>query len=154
MIGLKREGKIRHLALSNVSLAQLEQALERTPLVGVQNLYNVAHGERQLGQFPYAAIRDQEAIVDLCAARGLAFLPFFPLALPGSDLPPSAAIAELAERRGVTPSQVALAWLLARSPALLPIPGTSSLAHLEENWASHELALSATEFEAISQARA
>jgi aryl-alcohol dehydrogenase-like predicted oxidoreductase len=154
MIALQREGKIRHLALSNVSLAELQQALQRTKLVGVQNLYNVSVGERQLGTFPHAAVKDQEAIVDLCAAQGMAFLPFFPLTLPGPARPPSAALTRIAQQRAVTPAQLAIAWLLARSPALLPIPGTSSVAHLEENWAAREIALSAEEFAAISAARA
>jgi pyridoxine 4-dehydrogenase len=154
IIGLQRQGKIRHIALSNVTLDQVRQALERTPIVGVQNLYNVALGERRLAKFAHAVVQDQEALLDLCAAKGLAFLPFFPLALPGPPQPPSAALTEIAARRGVTPAQLAIAWLLARSPALLPIPGTSSAAHLEENWAARELALTTKEFAAISQARA
>jgi pyridoxine 4-dehydrogenase len=153
MIALQREGKIRHLALSNVSLDQLRQALQRTPIVAVQNLYNVSLGERRLGAFPHASVQDQETIVDTCAAQGLAFLPFFPLALPGPSQPPAAALTRIAERRSVTTTQVALAWLLARSPTLLPIPGTSSVAHLEENWAARELVLSPDEFTAIAEAR-
>jgi pyridoxine 4-dehydrogenase len=153
MIALQREGKIRHLALSNVTLAELQQALQRTPIVGVQNLYNVNAGERQLAGFPHAVVQQQEAIVDLCAARGLAFLPFFPLSIPGPPRPPSAALTRIAKQRGVTLAQLAIAWLLARSPALLPIPGTSSVAHLEENWAAREIALSAEECAEISAAR-
>jgi pyridoxine 4-dehydrogenase len=154
MIALQKQGKIRHLALSNVSLAQLQTALARTAIVGVQNLYNVTRGQRQLGELAHAAVADQEAIVDLCAARGLAFLPFFPLALPGPKQPPSAALAEIAKRHGRSESQVALAWLLARSASLLPIPGTSSVSHLEDNWAARELRLSDQEIAQISQARA
>jgi pyridoxine 4-dehydrogenase len=153
MIALQKQGKVRHLALSNVTLEQLQTALARTPIVGVQNLYNVAQGERQLGKLPHASVADQEAVVDLCTARGLAFLPFFPLALPGPAQPPSAALVAVAKRHGVTQSQVAIAWLLARSPSLLPIPGTSSVAHLEENWAARKLKLSSEDIQAISQAR-
>lgn len=153
MIALQAEGKIRHVAVSNVTLEQLKSAMERTRIVGVQNLYNVARGERQLGNFAYAAISDQEAIVDLCAASGLAFLPFFPLSLPGPKREPSAVLGRIAEAHGATQAQIAIAWLLARSSALLPIPGTSSVAHLEENWAARTLKLTAEEIAAISDAR-
>jgi pyridoxine 4-dehydrogenase len=154
MIALQQAGKIRHIALSNVTLEQLHDAMKRTPIVGVQNLYNDAMGEKRLANFGYAAIKDQEAIVDLCAERGLAFLPFFPLALPGPATPPPAAVTRIAAARGVTRSQVAIAWLLARSPALLPIPGTSSVAHLDENWEAGKLALTPEETRAIAQERA
>jgi aryl-alcohol dehydrogenase-like predicted oxidoreductase len=153
LIELQKQGKIRHIALSNVTLAQLQAALERTPIVGVQNLYNVAEGERRLAKLPHASVADQESIVELCAARGMAFLPFFPLAIPGPPRPPNAALQRIAQQRGVSESQVALAWLLARSPAMLPIPGTSSPDHLEENWAARTLALSPDELAAIAQAR-
>ncbi len=152
MIALQQEGKIRHLALSNVSPAQLRDALARTPIVGVSNLYNVAHGEQRLGSLPHASTEGQEEIVDLCAANGMAFLPFFSLAIPG---PPrrNEALSGVAARLGVTETQVALAWLLARSPTIVPIPGTSSPAHLEQNWAARTLALSQEDFDAISAAR-
>jgi pyridoxine 4-dehydrogenase len=153
LIELRKQGKIRHIALSNVNLSQLTAALERTPIVGVQNLYNVAEGERRLGNLPHASVADQEQILDLCAARGMAFLPFFPLAIPGPPRPPNAALQQIAKQRGVTESQVAIAWLLARSPAMLPIPGTSSPEHLEQNWAARELALTPAEFTAIEHAR-
>ncbi|HEY6599851.1 MAG TPA: aldo/keto reductase [Pseudomonadales bacterium] len=153
MMALHVEGKIGHIALSNVTLPQCEQAMARTKIAGVQNLYNVVLGERALAAMPHMVVRDQEAIVDLCAAKGLAFLPFFPLAFPGTQ-PTSAVLSEIATRHGVSQAQVAIAWLLARSPAMVPIPGTSSLAHLEENWAARELALSTEEVEAISRARA
>jgi pyridoxine 4-dehydrogenase len=150
---LQSAGKIRHIALSNVTFAQIEQALGRTPIVGVQNLYNVAFGEGRLGQFQYAMVQEQERIVDFCAARGIAFLPFFPLALPGPKRDTPEVLTRIARQRGVTVAQVALAWLLARSPTLTPIPGTSSLAHLEENWAARTLALEPAECEEISRAR-
>lgn len=152
MIALQATGKIRHLALSNVSLAQLQDALERTPIVGVQNVYNATAGERRLGAFQYGMVAQQEEIVDLCAARGLAFLPFFPLAIPGVKAS-DAALAAVASRHGKSVSQIALAWLLARSPAMLPIPGTSSPAHLDENWAARSIALSADEIASIARAR-
>jgi aryl-alcohol dehydrogenase-like predicted oxidoreductase len=154
MIAMRAEGKIGHIALSNVTLAQLEQAMARTPIAGVQNLYNVVLGERSLARIPHMAVQDQETIVDLCAANGMAFLPFFPLALPGASQPASTVLADIAKRHRASQAQVAIAWLLARSPAMLPIPGTSSVAHLNENWAARELALSAEEIAAIAQARA
>ena len=153
MIALRAEGKIGHIALSNVTLAQLEQAMARTAITGVQNLYNVVLGERALVRIPHMAVQDQETIVDLCAAKGMAFLPFFPLALPGAGQPASTVLREIAARHGVSQAQVAIAWLLARSPAMVPIPGTSSVAHLDENWAARELALSGDEVAAITNAR-
>jgi pyridoxine 4-dehydrogenase len=153
MIDLKKEGKIRHLGLSNVTLAQLEAALGRTPIVTVQNLYNVAAGEKKLGSFRHAEVKGQETLVDFCAARAIAFLPFFPLAMPGPKPLPAPALEAVARRRKATPAQVAIAWLLARSPAILPIPGTSSPEHLDENWAARSLELSADDLRTISQSR-
>jgi aryl-alcohol dehydrogenase-like predicted oxidoreductase len=152
MIGLQKEGKIRHLSLSNVSLAQLHEAVERTPIVGVENLYNVAAGEKRLGALPHAAVADQEKIVDLCASRKMAFFPFFSLAIPGASHR-SAAVAKVAAKHGVTEAQIATAWLLARSPAMLPIPGTCSVEHLEENWDARKIALSKEDVAEISAAR-
>jgi aryl-alcohol dehydrogenase-like predicted oxidoreductase len=154
MIDLQRRGKIRHIGLSNVTLAELRAALARTPIVSVQNLYNTARGERQLANFQYAVISDQEAIVDLCAQQGIAYLPFFPLALPGPKTSPPAVMTTIAERHGITTAQLAVAYLLARSKTMLPIPGTSSVAHLQENWAAREVALSSEEIAQISAARA
>jgi aryl-alcohol dehydrogenase-like predicted oxidoreductase len=154
MIGLQKEGKIRHLALSNVSLAQLRYGMDKTPIVGVQNLYNVAAGEKRLGQFPHAAIADQEQIVDLCAANGMAFLPFFPLAIPGpGPKRPAPAITAVAKRHAKTEAQIAIAWLLARSKAILPIAGTSSPLHLDENWNARTIALTNADIAEISTAR-
>jgi pyridoxine 4-dehydrogenase len=152
MIALKKEGKIRHLSLSNVSLAQIEEASLRTEIVGVENLYNVAAGERKLGNLPHAAVADQERIVDLCASRKIAFLPFFSIAVPGSKYE-SPAVTAVAKRHGVTEAQIATAWLLARSPAMLPIPGTCSVEHLEENWAARKILLSKEDIAEISSAR-
>jgi pyridoxine 4-dehydrogenase len=152
MIALQKEGKIGHIALSNVTLAQLHEGLERTPIVGVENLYNVAAGEKRLGKLPHASVTDQEEIVDLCAARGMAFLPFFSLAIPGASHE-SPTVARVAKRHGATVAQVATAWLLARSPAMLPIPGTSSPEHLVENWDARKIALTREEVADISAAR-
>jgi pyridoxine 4-dehydrogenase len=154
MIALKKEGKIRHLALSNVTLEQLQQAMAKTPIVGVQNMYNVAAGEKRLAAFPHARIAGQERMVDFCAEKGLAFLPFFPLAIPGPGPKREApAVAAVARRHGKTEAQIAIAWLLARSPALLPIAGTSSPEHLQENWDARTVALTDADVAAISAAR-
>ena len=154
MIALRAQGKIGHIALSNVTLAQLEQAMARTTIAGVQNLYNVVLGERALAGVPHMVVQDQETIVDLCAAKGMAFLPFFPLAFPGAGQPASTALSDIAARHGATQAQVAIAWLLARSSTMVPIPGTSSVAHLDENWAAREFVLSAEEIATIAKARA
>ncbi len=151
LIALQREGKIRHLALSNVSARQIEDALQRTPIVAVQNLFNVSGGGGMLARFASAEVEAPEAVLDLCTQRGIAYLPFFPLAVGGVGAGPGA-LGEVAQRHGATPAQVALAWLLARSPVMLPIPGTSSVAHLEENWAARLIRLSAEEVAAIRAA--
>ena len=150
LLAMQAEGKIRHLALSSVDAAQLEAALARTPIVAVQNLFSVAGGGGMLARFANAAVDSPEAVLDLCSARGIAYLPFFPLATGkiGEQKP---ALSAIAERHGASPSQIALAWLLARSPIILPIPGTSSLAHLEENWDARRIALSPEEMAAIGR---
>lgn len=153
LIGLQKEGKIRHIGLSNVSLKQVESALERTPIVTVQNLYNAAAGEKRLASLAHALVSDQERMLQLCEARKIAFVPFFPLSIPGTAGLENAAIEEIAQRRGKTKMQIALAWLLQHSPALVPIPGTSSPEHLEENWAARTIALDAEEQAAIDRAR-
>ena len=154
MIDLQKSGKVRHLAVSNVTPEMLRQAMARTTIVAVQNLYNVAAGERRLAGLPHATVEGQEEIVDLCAANQMAFLPFFPLAIPGPKKTEAPAVRAIAQRRGVTEAQVAIAWLLARSPAMLPIPGTSSPDHLEENWAARSIELTKEEASAIAEARA
>jgi pyridoxine 4-dehydrogenase len=127
MIELQREGVIRHIALSNVSADQLEHALTRTPVVAVQNLFNIGGGGG-----PMAVADRPEAVLAICEAQTIAFLPFFPLAI-GALTAASGALSAAAKRHNCTPAQLALAWLLARSPVMLPIPGTSKVAHLEEN---------------------
>jgi aryl-alcohol dehydrogenase-like predicted oxidoreductase len=153
MIDLQREGKIRHLALSNVTLSQLREGLRRTTIVAVQNLYNVAAGARRLAHLRGAVVAEQEEIVELCAEREIAFLPFCPLAVPGGQQIEAPAVAAVAAELGATPAQVALAWLLARSPVMLPIPGTGSPDHLEENWAARTLTLGPDAIAAIARAR-
>ncbi|WP_410583438.1 oxidoreductase [Amycolatopsis sp. lyj-108] len=126
--GLRDEGLIRHLGISNVSAPQLAEAQAVAPIVSVQNLYNFGR-------------REHDAMVDSCARAGIAFVPFFPLS--DFDDAVTARLAKVAARRDATVPQVALAWLLARSPSILVIPGTGSVAHLEENIAAGQLPLSA-----------
>jgi len=123
---LQRQGKIRHLGLSVVDADQVGQARAIAPVVTVQNLYNVAH-------------RDDDPLVDALAADGIAYVPFFPLG--GFDPLQAAQLDSVAKRLDVTPMAVALAWLLHRSPNVLLIPGTSSVAHLRENVAAAALDL-------------
>src|SRR5438445_843569 len=137
---LQRGGKIRHVGLSNVSVAQLREAQAIVPIVSVQNYFHVAD-------------RDAEDVLDKCEADGLAYLPWRPLdggALTG----PRSPLVLSADRRGATPGQIALAWLLARSPVILPIPGTSSVAHLEENVAAASIRLRDEEVREIVAAAA
>ena len=127
MIGLQREGLIRHIALSNVNVEQLTLALGKTPIVCVQNLFNLGGGGG-----PLPAAERPEAMLAACEAKGIAFLPFFPLAT-GMLTARSGSLAAAAKRYNCTPAQLAIAWLLARSPVMLPIPGTSKVMHLDEN---------------------
>jgi aryl-alcohol dehydrogenase-like predicted oxidoreductase len=125
---LREQGLIRHLGLSNCSARQLTEAQAIAPVVTVQNLYNLAH-------------REDEALLERCAAGNIAFAPFFPL---GGFTPlQSRTLSEVAARLGASAQQVALAWLLQRSPAIVLIPGTSSLEHLRENIAAADLVLPA-----------
>jgi pyridoxine 4-dehydrogenase len=123
-------GKIRHVGVSEVTVEQVERARQVVPITAVQNHYNLAE-------------RKWDDVVDHCAAEGIVFVPFFPLRADDGRAD------EIARERGVTPTQVKLAWLLRRSPAMLPIPGTLSLEHLKENLAALELELSDDEFEAL-----
>jgi aryl-alcohol dehydrogenase-like predicted oxidoreductase len=124
LVDLKEQGKIRHIGLSNVNERQLRQAERLTPVVSIQNRYNVAD-------------RGSEGLVDLCEQEQITFLPWAPI----QDLRGQGVVRRIAERHGASPTQVVLAWLLARSPAILPIPGTGSLDHLEENVAAAALEL-------------
>jgi pyridoxine 4-dehydrogenase len=149
MIDLQKEGKIRHLALSNVNAAQLAQALDKTPIVAVQNLFNIGGGTGQLAKMAHAEVDSPEAVLAACEAHGIAYLPFFPLAV-GALSKPHQALAAAAEKHRATPAQIAIAWLLARSPVMLPIPGTSSPDHLQENWQARSIALSKEEVASIA----
>jgi aryl-alcohol dehydrogenase-like predicted oxidoreductase len=146
MIALQKEGKIRHLALSTVGVAEIELALARTPIVAVQNLFNAGGGGGALAKQTHAEVLDPEGVLALCEAKKIAFLPYFPLAIGQLNALHAAAV-----RHKATPAQIALAWLLARSPVMLPIPGTSSPAHLEENWAARTIHLEAAEVEVIAR---
>ncbi len=135
LAGLKRKGLIRHIGLSNVTLAQVAEAQAITDVVCVQNNYNVAH-------------RHDDAMIDSLARQRIAYVPFFPLG--GFSPLQSSTLSSVAERVGATPMQVALAWLLGRSPNMLLIPGTSSLAHLRENLKAATLQLSAEMTETLN----
>jgi pyridoxine 4-dehydrogenase len=116
---LQRQGKIRHIGLSNVGIREIETARRLAPIVSVQNLYNLTD-------------RESEDVVEYCTREKLGFIPWFPLDT-GDLLKSAGALAQIAHRLSATPAQVALAWLLAKSPVMLPIPGTSSRKHLREN---------------------
>jgi pyridoxine 4-dehydrogenase len=146
---LQAEGKIRHLALSNVGGREIEQALARTPIVAVQNMFNVSGGGGAIAKYTHSEVDDPEGVLDLCTKKKIAYLPFFPLAV-GGVAKEKPALAAIADAHRATPAQIALAWLLARSPIILPIPGTSSVAHLEENWNARRIALSPAEVAAIA----
>jgi pyridoxine 4-dehydrogenase len=133
---LRDEGKVRHVGLSNVGVRELVTALDIVPIVSVQNRYNLTD-------------RSSEAVIETCEREGIAFIPWFPLAT-GDLARPGGALDEIASRHDATPAQVALAWLLAKSPVILPIPGTSSVQHLEENVAATDLRLSEEEAAKLS----
>lgn len=128
----QERGEIRHVGVSEVTIDQIERARRILPIVAVQNHYNLAE-------------RKYEAVVDYCAAEGITFVPFFPLRGEGAP-----ALAGIARRHKATPSQVKLAWLLRRSPVMLPIPGTLSLEHLRENLAAERIELTEAEFKALA----
>jgi pyridoxine 4-dehydrogenase len=136
LAALKAEGKIRHIGISNVTETQLREAQQITPIVSVQNRYN-------------AIDRSSESMLDLCEQEQLAFLPWAPIQEADSN----PAVVSAAQRHGATTHQIVLAWLLARSPAILPIPGTGSAEHVEENVAAASIELSPGEVAAISATR-
>ena len=135
---LQEEGKIRYAGLSEVSVAEIERARRIVPIVSVQNRYSPTD-------------RQHESVLDHCEREKMAFLPWYPLGA-GAALRSGSPLAKAAARLHATPAQVALAWLLRRSPVMLPIPGTSSVKHLEENVAAALLELSTRDFEAIGRA--
>jgi pyridoxine 4-dehydrogenase len=135
---LRDEGKIRHIGLSEVGVDEVKAAQKIAPIVSVQNLFNLSD-------------RSSEALLDWATDNGLAFIPWFPLAtggLAGADSP----LTRLAAEHNATPAQLALAWLLKRSPAMLPIPGTSSVDHLEDNVRGASVELTDEEFNVLSAA--
>ncbi|MBD8534187.1 MULTISPECIES: aldo/keto reductase [unclassified Plantibacter] len=133
---LQDEGKIRHIGLSQVSVAEVEAAQQIAPIASVQNLYNLTD-------------RSSEDLLDWSTEHGVAFIPWFPLAT-GALSKEDGPLTQLAERHDATPSQLALAWLLKRSPVMLPIPGTSSIEHLEDNLQGATIELTDDEFEELS----
>jgi pyridoxine 4-dehydrogenase len=132
------EGKIRHIGVSNVSLAELDRARAVVDVATVQNRYNLVD-------------RHSEGVLDACEAAGIGFIPWFPLAT-GDLARPGGPLDELAEAHDAKPAQLAIAWLLARSPVMLPIPGTASVPHLEENVAAAELQLEPQELDRLAAA--
>jgi pyridoxine 4-dehydrogenase len=137
LVELKEQGKIRHVGLSNIDEGHLRIAQAMVPVVSVQNRYNVTD-------------RRSESMLDLCEQEDIAFLPYSPV----QDFEDNTVVAETAARHGVTVMQVLLAWLLARSPMMLPIPGTGSVAHLEENTSAATIELDASEVAAITASAA
>jgi pyridoxine 4-dehydrogenase len=136
LVRLKDEGKIRHIGVSNVSEAELRAAQQTTPVVSVQNRYN-------------AADRKSESVLDVCELEQIAFLPWAPIQQADSN----PAVAEAARRHGASPRQIVLAWMLARSQQMLPIPGSGSAAHVEANVAAAAIELSPDEVAAITRGR-
>jgi aryl-alcohol dehydrogenase-like predicted oxidoreductase len=135
---LQAEGKIRHVGLSEVTPAEIDKARKTVEIVSVQNRYNIGD-------------RAHEDVVDYCTRHNIAFIPWFPVAA-GKLAQPGGKLDAVAKEHGATVSQLSLAWLLRRSPVMLPIPGTSSVAHLEENVAAVEVDLSDSEWQEIEDA--
>jgi pyridoxine 4-dehydrogenase len=140
LVTLKNEGKIRHIGLSEIDVEQLKAAQQITEIVSVQNMYNLS-------------ARKSEPLLDYATSQGVGFIPWFPLG-GGPLSAPDSPLQRIAADHDATAGQLALAWLLKRSPVMLPIPGTSKVAHLEENVAAAEIALSDDEFETLAAAGA
>jgi pyridoxine 4-dehydrogenase len=142
---MQAEGKIRHVGLSNITLDELERAQKIVPIVTVQNRYNLAHraSERM-------TVSQSEEMIDTCARQGIGFIPWSPLAM-GELARPGSALDHIAKQHHALPSQIAIAWLLQHSTTMLPIPGTSSVKHLEENVTGATIKLSQEEFDAIDK---
>src|ERR1700754_2442869 len=134
------EGVIRHAGLSEVSVADIKAASQVFAVATVQNSYNMAD-------------RHSDDVVDYCEANGIGFIPYYPLGGDGELTRPGGALDKIAKARGATPGQIALAWLLKRSPTMLPIPGTSKVSHLEENAGAASIILTDTEFAALDRKR-
>ncbi len=135
---MQDQGKIRHVGLSQVSVEEIEQARKVVDVVSVQNLFNLAD-------------RSSEDVLDHCAREGIAFIPWFPVA-SGSLAKPGGVLDVISKETGYAPAQLALAWLLRRSPVMLPIPGTGSLEHLEENCAAGTVELTDEQYDALTAA--
>jgi pyridoxine 4-dehydrogenase len=134
LVDAQRAGKIRHIGVSNFSVAELERARKVAAIVSVQNEYNLEN-------------RESEPVLERCEQLGIAFLPWFPLGAGAALHSPQ--VKSVSKKTSATPAQLSLAWLLARSPVMLPIPGTSSIQHLEENMAAARLTLSAQDLAAL-----
>lgn len=132
---LQEEGKIRHIGVSNFSVDELERARKVVDVVTVQNRYNLAS-------------RDHESVVDYCHEHNIGFIPWYPLKT--GELTNDARLKDVAAKYDATPAQIALAWLLKRSPVMLPIPGTSKIKHLEQNTAARDISLTEEDFETLS----
>ncbi len=137
LVDLQKEGKIKHIGLSEVSVEQIQAVQRITTIVSVQNRYNLVD-------------RNSESVLDYCTTHKLGFIPWFPLAT-GSLAKPGGPLARAAERLHATPAQVAVAWLLKKSPVMLPIPGTSSVAHLEENMKGEQIELDDATMESLEE---
>ncbi|MET8956675.1 aldo/keto reductase [Streptomyces sp. NPDC004393] len=135
---MQQEGKIRHIGLSEVTVSQIREAQKIADITSVQNLYNLAN-------------RQAEDVLDYAERENLGFIPWFPMAT-GQLARPGGPLDTLAKTYGASPSQLALAWLLHRSPVMLPIPGTSSVSHVEENTGAAQITLSDAEFQTLSEA--
>ena len=135
LVDAQRAGKIRHIGLSNVDVPQLEEARKLVSVVSVQNEYNLGN-------------RESERVLERCEQLGIAFLPWYPLG--AGQVLRSSKVRSIAKKLQATPAQIAIAWLLAKSPVMLPIPGTTSIAHLEENLRAAEVRLSAEDVRALS----
>ena len=140
LVALQQEGKIRHIGVSEVTVEQLAAVRAITPVASVQNMFNLS-------------MRAAEPVLDVCEADGIAFIPWFPLAA-GPLAAPDGPLQRIAAEHHASPSQLALAWLLKRSPVMVPIPGTSRVAHLEENVAAARIELTDAEFDTLSEAGA
>jgi len=142
---MKAEGKIRHVGLSNVTIEQLAQAQKIVPIVTIQNHYNLSKRESE-----QMTEQQSEEMIDICARQGIGFIPWNPLST-GELARQGGPLDQIAKQHNAQPSQIALAWLLRRSSTMLPIPGTSSVKHLEENAQGAMLKLTQEEYNAIDQ---
>lgn len=143
---MKEAGKIRHVGLSNVTIDQLTRAQKIVPIVTVQNHYNLAKRASE-----HMTVAESEEMIDRCASQGIGFIPWSPLAF-GELAQSGGTLDRIAQQHHAQPGQIALAWLLKRSSMMLPIPGTASVKHLEENVVGATITLSQEEFDRINQA--